>query len=147
MLKDHSLPCRASVDLLNDDAMLHQLAKDSGFLRRSPRKVTPGHFIKAVMLAGAQESVSFNSLARQAGRVSGINGSRQNMARRCGEHSVHFMRRVVDLALQRRAAAAIPATSTFQRVIIHDGTLIHLADSLREHFPAVSSSDDDKAML
>jgi hypothetical protein len=147
MLKDDSLPCRKSVDLLEDTAALQQLAKESGFLRRSPRKVAPGDFIKAVMLAGAQGSVSFNSLARQAGRVSGMTSSRQNMARRCGAAAVCFLRGAVALALQRGGPAASPVTTAFSRVVIHDGSLIRLADSAREHFPAVSSSDADKAML
>lgn len=146
MLKASSLPCRNTVDFLNDSETIDQLAKASGFLSRKPRKVTPSAFIKAVVLAGANDSVSFKSIAWQAAQLDGEPCSRQNLHRRCDEEAVAFFQDVTAHVLQQRCPLPSQA-GIFKRVIIGDGSILHFADAMAKDFPAVSSTVHDKAML
>lgn len=149
MLRDISLPCRETVDFLNDTTFLHQAAKSTGFLKRKPRKVTPEDFVKAVLHAASQALTSFEAIARHTADEHADTCSRQNISKRCGAPAVAFMRRVLDHAIASATTAQpLPAAaSPFKRIIIQDGSLIRFHDSARKHFPAVSSTADDKAML
>lgn len=147
MLKASCLPCRDSIDLLNDSATLHRLAKESGFLKRKPRKITPDGFIKSMMLAGSHRSISFNALARQAGRISDKISSRQNMARRCGPTGVSFLGKVLSHVLGQTRPFSLTRGARFRRIVIQDSTLARFADALSCHFPARSSNDETKAIL
>lgn len=149
MLRDRSLPCRKTVDFLNDSAFLHRTAKSTGFLKRKPRKLTPEGFVKAVLHATARVLTSFEAIARHSADEDEQTCSRQNIYKRCAAPAVDFMRRVLDHAIASRATAPpLPqAASFFKRIIIQDGSLIRFHDSAREHFPAVSSTAEDKAML
>lgn len=147
MFKDSSLPCRDTVDFLNDSVAIQRIAKASGFFKRAARKITPQCFVKAIMLAGSCGKVSFNAVARQAGMVTSKPSSRQNLARRCNANAVGFLRDLVSHVIQQRCAIAPEVASGFNRILIQDGSLIRFADSARKHFPAVSSTREDKAML
>ncbi len=149
MLRDLSLPCRKTVDFLSDSTFLHQAAKSTGFLKRKPRKVTPEDFVKAVRHATAHALTSFEAIARHSADEDTQTCSRQNIFKRCGVSAVDFMRKVLDHAIASRATAVpLPeAAVRFKRIIIQDGSLIRFHDSAREHFPAVSSTAEDKAML
>lgn len=149
MLKDPSLPCRNTVDFLHDSTLLQQAAKSSGFLRRKPRKLTPDGFVKAVLHATAHALTSFASIALHTEDEKAESCSRQNICKRCDASAVAFMRKVLDHAIASSAPAmrAPDAAEVFNRIIIQDGSLIRFHDSARNHFPAVSSTADDKAML
>jgi hypothetical protein len=147
MLKASSLPCRRAVDLLHDSMTLSRLAKESGFLKRSPRKVSPSGFIKAIMLAGAQGATSFGAMARQSARISGNLSSRQNMARRCGPAGVAFLGKVIAQVLKQASPTTLEQNGRFRRVVIQDSSIIRFADSLGTHFPAHSNNGEIKAML
>lgn len=149
MLRDLSLPCRKTVDFLNDSTFLHQAAKSTGFLKRKSRKLTPEGFVKAVLHATAHALTSFEAIARHSANEDAQTCSRQNISKRCAAPAVAFMRRVLDHAIASATTAQpLPAAaSLFKRIIIQDGSLIRFHDSAREHFPAVSSTAEDKAML
>jgi hypothetical protein len=149
MPEDSSLPCRNVVDFLNDSPLLDQLARTSGFLRRQARKLTPGGFVKAIVLATAHARVSFDGIALHTGHTEPEACSRQNIHQRCDSSAVDFMRAVVNHAIaQRCPALAAPATAAaFNRIVIEDGSVIRFHDSACEDFPAFSGTAGNKAML
>lgn len=149
MLKGSSLPCCGTVDFLNDSSLLQQAATSTGFLKRKPRKLTPGGFVKAVMQASAHALTSFASIALHTGDENAEPCSRQNIFKRCSASAVDFMRKVLDqaFALKDPVLPASAASASFKRIIIQDGSLIRFHDSASSHFPAVSSTAEDKAML
>jgi hypothetical protein len=149
MLKDSSLPCRNTVDFLDDPELLQQAAISSGFFKRKARKLTPQRFVKAVLHTTADALTSFASIALNTGDENVAPCSPQNIFKRCGASAVDFMRQVLDHAIAFIAPALpVPeAAAFFKRIIIQDGSLIRFHDSARTHFPAVSSTTDDKAML
>ncbi|WP_367872922.1 IS4 family transposase [Luteolibacter sp. Populi] len=149
MLKDSSLPCRNSIDFLNDSDFLQQAAISSGFFKRKARKLTPQGFLKAVLHATANALTSFASIALHTGDGNAVPCSPQNIFKRCGAPAVDFMRKMLDHAISF-TAPALPgpqAAAFFKRIIIQDGSLIRFHDSACTHFPAVSSTTEDKAML
>ena len=146
MFKASSSTCRNTLDFLDDSDTIGHLAKISGFLKRKPRKITPAGFVKAVILAGAKDSISFNAIAWHAGQIGGATSSRQNLHRRCDENAVAFLQEVTAHALRQRCQMP-PETGAFKRIIIHDGSIQHLADAVAKDFPAVSSTEHNKAML
>jgi hypothetical protein len=149
MLKDSSLPCRDSLDFLNESALLQQAAISSGFLKRKARKLTAQGFVKAVLHATANSLTSFASIALNTGDEVTAPCSPQNVSKRCGASAVAFMRKVLGHAMAFTAPTLpLPEVAGFfKRVIIQDSSLIRFHDSARSYFPAVSSTADDKAML
>jgi hypothetical protein len=149
MLGAPSLPCRNTLDFLDDSELLQQAAISSGFLKRKARKLTPQGFVKAVLHATANALTSFASIALNTGDENAGPCSPQNIFKRCGASAADFMRKVLDHAIAFIAPALpVPeAAAFFKRIIIQDGSLIRFHDSARTHFPAVSSTADDKAML
>jgi hypothetical protein len=149
MLKDSPLPCRDSLDFLNDSALLQQAAISSGFFKRKARKLTAQGFVKAVLHATANSLTSFASIALKSGDDVTAPCSPQNIFKRCGASAVGFMREVLGHAVAFTAPASpLPEVAGFfTRVIVQDSSLIRFHDSARACFPAVSSTADDKAML
>lgn len=149
MLKDSSLPCRSALDFLGDSTLLHQAAKSTGFFKRKARKLTPEGFVKAVIQATAHALTSFAAIALHAGHADAEACSRQNIFKRCTASAVAFIREVLDhaIALKAPVLPAPAVAASFKRIVIQDGSLIRFHDSARNHFPAVSSTTEDKAML
>lgn len=149
MLKDSSLPCRGTVDFLDDSTLLQQAARSSGFFKRKPRKLSPEGFVKAVVLAAAHLRTSFNAIALHSGHADAEACSRQNIAKRCNASAVTFMHTVLDHAMRIKAPAmSSPATAaSFKRIIIQDGSVIRFHDSAHSHFPATMGISGEKALL
>ena len=143
------MPCRASLDFLNESALLQQAAISSGFFKRKPRKLTAQGFVKAVLHATASSLTSFASIALNTGDEGAEPCSPQNISKRCGACAVEFMRKVLGhaIAFTAPASARLEPAGVFKRVFVQDSSLIRFHDSVRAHFPAVSSTENDKAML
>jgi len=149
MLRDSSLPCRNTVDFLDDPALLDQLARSSGFLKRKPRKLTPRDFVKAVVLATADARISLGGIALHTGHAEAEGCSRQNIHKRCDSSAVAFMREVAGHAIAH-GCPALPAPAAaefFNRINIQDGSVVRLHDCASGHFPAFSGTAGNKAML
>ena len=149
MPRDSSLPCRSTVDFLADPTFLQQAAKAAGFFKRKSRKLTPGGFVKAVVLAAAHCRTSFAAIALHSGDADAAGCSRQNIFKRCTASAAAFMRGVLDhaFALKCPALPAPAAAQSFKRIIIQDGSVIRFHDSANSHFPANSGASGIKAML
>jgi putative transposase len=117
------------------------MARESGFRKREPRKLSPRAWFWATVLAfGAGPKRTLAATARLASLFSGKPLSRQGLHQRFTPEAVAFMRRACERLSQRVATLpkeALPGKlSTFEDLSLLDSTTIRLADRLAQRYPA-----------
>jgi hypothetical protein len=116
------------------------LARLSGFQKRTPRKIVVRDFIKALCAAGALSKLSFNLLAMLLGLVGGGLVSKQGLAKRVNERCVAFLQDLLGPAISLRSGSRQAQQqglfASFVRVLIQDSTYIPLPDHLAQTFPS-----------
>jgi hypothetical protein len=122
-----------------DPQLLLTLAKQTGFARRTARKLTPLLFVQATILLVSQSAVSFRRWAALVGVLGDVCLSKQALWERISVRAVAFLQAVLALVLARRlqlpAAAPPAALKSFRRVLVQDSTTIQLAPKLAAAFP------------
>jgi hypothetical protein len=122
-----------------DPQLLLTLAKQTGFARRTARKLTPLLFVQATVLLVSQSAVSFCRWAALVGVLGDRRLSKQALWERISVRAVAFLQAVLALVLARRlqlpAAARPAALKSFHRVLLQDSTTIQLAPKLAAAFP------------
>jgi len=122
-----------------DSQLLLTLAKQTGFARRTARKLTPLLFVQATLLLVSQSAVSFRRWAALVGVLGDRCLSKQALWERINIRAVAFLQAVLALGLARRlqlpAAAPPAALASFPRVLVQDSTTIPLAPKLAAAFP------------
>jgi len=117
---------------------LHQLARQSGFFRRSPRKLSLEAFLHTALLSVAQPSWSLRSWAACLSALQQQLFSKQALHKRCQSRAVDFLQALIAGHLGRVCSrAARPALfADFTRVFLQDSTTLSLHRTLAAHFPA-----------
>jgi len=122
-----------------DPKILLTLAKQTGFVRRKARKLTPLLFVQATVLLVSQSAVSLRRWAALIGMLGEGCLSKQALWERINVRAVAFLQAVLALVLARRlqlpAAARPAALASFHRVLVQDSTSIQLAPKLAAAFP------------
>ncbi|MBC8094254.1 MAG: IS4 family transposase [Akkermansiaceae bacterium] len=122
-----------------DPQLLLTLAKQTGFARRTARKLTPLLFVQATILLVSQSAVSFRRWAALVGVLGDRCLSKQALWERISVRAVAFLQAVLALVLARRlplpAAARPAALKSFRRILVQDSTTIPLAPKLAAAFP------------
>jgi hypothetical protein len=120
------------------------LAKETGFCCRTPRKITPGHFVQALVGLASHAAFSLTLLAVHLGLLQGSTVSKQSVWERLGPKACAFLKLVVAQALGRRAykwaALSVEAFQFFNRVLIEDSTSFSVPEDLKDHFPGASNN-------
>jgi hypothetical protein len=118
---------------------LEEQARQTKFMRRKPKKLTPLLFVQAALLLVGQSVVSLSRWAVLLGVLSGSWLSKQSIWERINHGAVCFLQQVLGLVLAERvtqgAHRASAALRSFGRVLIQDSTTIKLAAKLAAHFP------------
>jgi hypothetical protein len=117
-----------------------RLAKESGFVRRAPRKISPLNFLLGCFLSVLSGRPSLDSQARHSGLVSNCKISKQAIGKRMNPRLVKFLELLLaaSLAGQMKRSDRLfrPATlSQFNRVLVEDSTHIHLPSWLTMFYP------------
>lgn len=126
-----------------DEATILRAAADSGFMKRKPRKISPGLFLAALCDEAVRGSPSYNDLAAAIDAGNGIGPSRQSMAERMGPPCLVFLQALLEHVMGRGAATARPGrphpTGRYLRVLVQDSTLMQLPATLFESFSGVAN--------
>ncbi len=129
------------------------LARESRFVRRKPRKITPLHFLIAFFIMVLCVGNSLSSFATTIGLLCGCRLSKQAVAKRINTFLLKFLELVLAATLAHTAKAQRKplysrALKLFKRVLAQDSTHIALDPKLAEHFPGSSNQTAKKrAML
>lgn len=132
-----ALPQRlASVAL---DSRWDQLARQTGFCRRLPRKIALRAFLHGLCLWAAQPVVSLRLAAMFLGLCANTTVSKQAVAKRFTPAAVACLREALALVMARAAQQSARLTPAvfgwFRRVLVQDSTTVALAGHLAAAFP------------
>jgi hypothetical protein len=132
---------------------IDRLAKESGFVKRAPRKIGPLSFLLGYFLSVLSGHPSLNSQAYHSGLVSNYRISKQAIHKRMNPAVVNFLELLLagSLAGQIKKSDRLfkPATlSQFKRVLVEDSTHIPLPSWLAAFYPGSENATGHKnAML
>jgi len=119
---------------------IDELARQSLFVRRTPRKITPLNFLIGffmVVLTGANALTAF---ATTIGLLGGCRLSKQGIDKRIKESALKFLELILAATLSATAKGPNAPTyaavfKAFKRVLVQDSTNIQLNAKLASYFP------------
>jgi len=122
---------------------LERIARDTGFVRRSPRKADQKQWLRAICLLAKLPAKSFRTFAWLLGLIEGQRVSKQNVAKRMHAGFERFLeettRRVIGKLSCPPSLDPDPALSSFKRIIVQDSTVVPLPGHLAGRFPGSSN--------
>jgi hypothetical protein len=126
-----------------DETTIACAAVVSGFMKRKPKKISPGAFLSALCDEALRGSPSYNDLAAGIEAASGIAPSRQSMAERMGAPCLLFLQALLEHVMSYGATTARAAhsnsTGRYLRVLVQDSTVIQLPAALFGAFSGVAN--------
>ena len=126
-----------------DEAQLEAAARQSGFVRRKPKKITPLMFVQAAVLLVSQSRVSLSRWAALLGVLGHTRLAKQSLWERINPRAVGFLQHLLGTVIAQRvqsAPQAVPkALQAFGRVLVQDSTTIQLIPKLAAVFPGSSN--------
>jgi hypothetical protein len=114
------------------------LAHQTGFVRRTPKKVTPAGFLLTACLFALQTCGSLADFAQLWALLHQQTLSKQAVHKRCCGAAVDFLQAVLQsivCSLVTLPGLPCPLSSTFRRILIQDSTSISLPQKLASVFP------------
>ncbi len=133
---------RLAVELKNELHFLPvaHLAKQSGFVKRKPRKVGPMAFVLGFFLTALSGNGSLKSQASHTGLVSGCKVSKQAIDKRIKSPLLKFLELLLAVSLsfnikKQNKVLYHDALSKFNRILVEDSTHIHLPSHLAKFYP------------
>lgn len=121
------------------DLNLDELARQTGFRRRAPRKLTPLAFIRSCFLILLPDQASLRAWAIVIGLVGNLTYSKQALYKRLNGAALGFVQRVLHGTLLNLSLGAQrvlpPALAAFGRVLVQDSVLLTLPPRLVRFFP------------
>ena len=118
-------------------SLLEEIARQSGFVRRKPRKITPGGFLHSCLLAVSSGAVSLRRQAIFLGFMEGATLSKQGLHHRMGQAALPFLTGILSHLLSLQLGARSLTSSSFSRILIQDSTCLALPAA---HFPRFPGS-------
>jgi hypothetical protein len=114
-------------------------ARESGFVRRKPKKITPLLFLQGAVALVSQSAVSLSRWAALLGVIGALRLSKQSLWGRINLGAVAFFRHVLAMVIGQRVQGSgrpVPKALTFfNRVLIQDSTTLKLIAKLAALFP------------
>jgi len=133
-------------EILFSREYLDQVARETGFVKRACRKISPFNLLASLTEQCLHRSPSYNNLASTIESNGGTDPSRQAVALRLGEPFVDFLKTLLGEVISRKidpdaGAGKSPAAAFrgYQRVLVQDSTVIRLPDALFASFSGVSN--------
>jgi hypothetical protein len=131
--------CRSRLDEALEPLEVGRLARETGFQRRKPKKLSPLTFIRSCCLLLVDKKVSLRNWAILIGALINQTYAKQSLFERMSGSAAQFMQSVV-LGLVGRLSLGLerawpPGLDCFARVLIQDSTILTLPAKLRRSFP------------
>lgn len=131
-----------------DPTQLDAVARQSGFVRRTPKKITPLIFVQAAVVLVSQSRMSLSRWATLLGVLGHTCLAKQSLWERINPGAVKFLQHLLGSVIAQRvqsARRAVPeALRTFRRVLLQDSTTIKLAPTLAAVFAGSSNQCGSK---
>lgn len=117
------------------------LARQSGFLKRKPRKIPMTDFLLALVALAAEAVLSLERIAAVIGLVAHVTYSKQALSKRLSAQVESFLARVAAALFGNLSEGANTQGlfRPFRRVLLHDSTVEALPDHLANLFPGSSN--------
>lgn len=119
-------------------SQVDQLAQETGFTRRAPRKVTPSGFVLTACLFALQTGGSLAAFAQLWAMHHQQTLSKQAVHKRCSTAAVAFLQTVLQSILRSlitQPGLPSPLAGRFGRILIQDSTNLALPNKLASIFP------------
>lgn len=129
---------------------LNRLARESGFMVRKARKLTPLYFVVSFFLALNQRFTSLSGWAGQLFSLSGQLLSKQGLNGRLTKEASAFAQKVCEELLRQRCRLTKEVgrvVKNFSSILLQDSTCFRLKDGLRQAFKGNVSKGVEKAVL
>lgn len=134
---------------LHHEALDHELAllqaeqkigKETGFIRRRPRKIEPLQLLKAFFILLPDSCPSLRSLAVTLSALRSQSISKQAIARRIGKPWVEFLKQILSLLLCKHIrSGTTTAFNAFNRVLLHDSSVLPLPGKMARYYKGSSN--------
>lgn len=125
---------------------ISSLAKQSGFLLRTPRKISPEGFLLSLLKSVCCGQASLNQLAMFFGDDQPDSPSKQAVHRRLGEASSRFLRAVLDrLMTSRLLPESGDQRRIFNRVLVEDSSQFKTHRSNHQSLPGMGNGSGSTA--
>jgi len=113
------------------------LARQSGFLKRQPRKIPPADFLLALAALAAEATLSLERIAAVISLVARLTYTKQALHKRLNATVENFLAQVATALFGQLSAGprAQGLFRPFRRVLLHDSTVQALPDHLADLFP------------
>lgn len=124
---------------------LCNLAEESKFVRRKPRKITAPIFIKMLLVWACEGYQSWRLAALGLSISTQTLISKTALFKRCKNNAVDFVKKVIEAliastdAVENLAFDVPIALQSFRRIIVQDSTCIKLHSRLAEFFPGAKN--------
>ena len=127
---------------------LETLAKQTGFIKSKPQKISPTDFVLSFMQCIGQLSISLSDWANQLMTISNTSVSKQAIDQRtAGPRHVAFAASILQASLSEQLSQTIPSDDTallasFNRVLVQDSSCVQLPRCLSTWFKGAHSKTD-----
>jgi hypothetical protein len=129
-------------------AKLNKLARNSSWLIRKPKILTPVLFVQALVACVTAGYCSLRELAIEVGLLSGKTISKQALGKRFNAKAVKFIKDVVSESLRESIRSVpsciLPNLRGVARILVGDSSTISLHSCLFEKFPGASNQHGKK---
>lgn len=120
-----------------DKAMLSRLGKTSGFIQRSPKKITAYAFVAGFIECCISSRNTFSAWAVAISSITGKSLSKQGLHERMTQQAVDYCKAAFQHAMNAKLKPLIKSRlfKTFKRVLLQDSTTLRLPQCLSQQFP------------
>jgi len=131
------------------DGGINRLARETGFLKRSPRKLTPKAFLELLLFnVYEQDVVSLTDYAREVEYHQTCRITKQSLHERFNDNAAVFVQKVLSEQLKIRFAPRVSqkAKGFFQGITIQDTTKFSLPEYMKGEYPGYGGATRSDSM-
>lgn len=129
-------------DFISEDK-LNLLAKQTGFQKRTPKKITAYNFIFSFLNVYSSRFFSLRNWAQELSLISKQLVSYQALHKKLTVRHLPFLKEVFSIIIAKSIISeqtfSTQCISIFNRVLVEDSTCVKLSDSMFDHFSGASN--------
>lgn len=130
------------------------LARQSGFVERTPRKISPVNFLLGFFIVTLSQGNSLTALATTIGLIASCTISKQAIDQRIKQPLLKFLELILAACLSitikkgyHTAAYVTSVLCQFHRVLVQDSTCIQLPEKLAKYFPGSKNAKNKSSAI
>lgn len=125
---------------------INELAKETGFQKRKPKKITPHNFLLSFFIVFLKKNYSLRAWAIELSCLIGQNISFQAIAKKLEIRQLEFVKTILSKSMEQYLEEHIYNSkknilSHFSQVLIEDSSCVKLAKMLSKHFPGAKNQE------